>query len=274
MIDGRIFRLTPKRVFCPLCGDWHVWTGKTLQSYDKKNTYEYECNEMSVELWVDKDYLNIHVINMCEKFFDEEVNARFGLSDIEYDETEPIIKLPLHISSYETICRSECIDCEYCDDCNFVAYGEHPDDDKDEFDLEFKFEFASRFFNKYAEPIRQEKLRKQAEENARLQKEAVSQPKKEECSQEEPTKRNNTVSHPENQRTNQMNLLLMYLLLKKYSGEDEDMMKLMFMYFMLSGSIASNMHPLMTYLMLDMFMGKKKEEKVQQLPQNFNPETA
>lgn len=45
MIDKRILRLTPKRVLCPLCGEWHDWEGKTLQSYDEDNTYEYECNE-------------------------------------------------------------------------------------------------------------------------------------------------------------------------------------------------------------------------------------
>ena len=58
MIDKRILRLTPKRVFCPLCGEWHDWEGKTLQSYDEYDSYEYECNETTVKIWVNDDQIH------------------------------------------------------------------------------------------------------------------------------------------------------------------------------------------------------------------------
>ena len=49
MLDKRILRLTPKRIFCPLCGDWHDWEGKRLQEYSEDAPYEYECSDVTLK---------------------------------------------------------------------------------------------------------------------------------------------------------------------------------------------------------------------------------
>lgn len=65
-----------------------------------------------------------------------------------------------------------------------------------------------------------------------------------------------------------MNQLLPLMFLKEKDGGDDDMMKMMLMSSMMGGNMAGNNNPVMSYLMLDMFMGKKKEEKAQQPAQN------
>ena len=179
MIDKRILRLTPKRILCPLCGEWHDWEGKTLQSYDEANSYEYECNNVIVYIWVDEDHIRIYADLPCDKL-NSEIDVDADLRDMEYDGTDPVIKIPFSLEADEIICESECKDCEYCDCCNFATIGDNRDDDEDEynFELEFKFEFASRYFNKYSEAAREEKLRQQREaEEAQRQEELARQTK-------------------------------------------------------------------------------------------------
>ena len=151
MIDKRILRLTPKRILCPLCGEWHDWEGKTLQSYDYYNSYKYECNDETVSIWVDGDHICIYADSPCDKL-NSEINVDADLLDMEYDGTDPVIKIPFSLEADEIICKSECEGCEYCDCCNFATIGDNRDDDEDEynFELEFKLEFASRYFNKYS----------------------------------------------------------------------------------------------------------------------------
>ena len=182
MIDKRILRLTPKRILCPLCGEWHDWEGKTLQSYDYYNSYKYECNDETVSIWVDGDHICIYADSPCDKL-NSEINVDADLRDMEYDGTDPVIKIPFSLEADEIICESECEDCEYCDCCNFATIGDNRDDDEDEynFELEFKFEFASRYFNKYSEAAREEKLRQQHEaEEAKRQEELARQREAEE----------------------------------------------------------------------------------------------
>ena len=182
MIDKRILRLTPKRILCPLCGEWHDWEGKTLQSYDYYNSYKYECNDETVSIWVDGDHICIYADSPCDKL-NSEINVDADLLDMEYDGTDPVIKIPFSLEADEIICKSECEGCEYCDCCNFATIGDNRDDDEDEynFELEFKFEFASRYFNKYSEAAREEKLRQQHEaEEAKRQEELARQREAEE----------------------------------------------------------------------------------------------
>jgi hypothetical protein len=187
VIDKRILRLTPKRILCPLCGEWHDWEGKTLQSYDEYNSYEYECNGVTVSIWVDEDHIRIYADSPCDKL-NSEINVDADLRDMEYDGTDPVIKIPFSLEADEIICESECEDCEYCDCCNFATIGDNRDDDEDEynFELEFKFEFASRYFNKYSEAAREEKLRQQREaEEAKRQEELARQREAEEAKRQE-----------------------------------------------------------------------------------------
>ena len=189
MIDKRILRLTPKRILCPLCGEWHDWEGKTLQSYDEYeyNSYEYECNGVTVSIWVVEDHIRIYADSPCDKL-NSEINVDADLRDMEYDGTDPVIKIPFSLEADEIICESECEDCEYCDCCNFATIGDNRDDDEDEynFELEFKFEFASRYFNKYSEAAREEKLRQQREaEEAKRQEELARQHEAEETKRQE-----------------------------------------------------------------------------------------
>ena len=69
-----------------------------------------------------------------------------------------------------------------------------------------------------------------------------------------------------------MNQLLPLMLFKDKLGGDDDMMKMMLMSSMMGGNIAGNNNPVMSYLMLDMFMGKKKDEKAQQPAQTPPPQ--
>ena len=152
MIDARILRLTPRRVFCPLCGDWHDWEGKTLQSYSEDKPYEYECGNVTLKFWVDDDCIFIESSSsLCDK-----VNNCIGdvvfLEDIECDLRKPIIKFTISIYTEEIVCSGEC---ENCGSCNLPNIGDERDDDHEfELDLEFKFEFSSRYFDKYAQSNR------------------------------------------------------------------------------------------------------------------------
>lgn len=74
------------------------------------------------------------------------------------------------------------------------------------------------------------------------------------------------------QNNNQMNQLLPLMLFKDKLGDDDDMMKMMLMSSMMGGNMAGNNNPVMSYLMLDMFMGKKKDEKAQQPAQTPPPQ--
>ena len=69
-----------------------------------------------------------------------------------------------------------------------------------------------------------------------------------------------------------MNQLLPLMLFKDKLGGDDDMMKMMLMSSMMGGNMAGNNNPVMSYLMLDMFMGKKKDEKAQQPAQTPPPQ--
>ena len=73
-------------------------------------------------------------------------------------------------------------------------------------------------------------------------------------------------------QNNQMNQLLPLMLFKDKLGGDDDMMKMMLMSSMMGGNMAGNNNPVMSYLMLDMFMGKKKDEKAQQPAQTPPPQ--
>ena len=426
MIDKRILQLTPKRILCPLCGEWHDWEGKTLQSYDEANSYEYECNDVTVSIWVDEDHIHIYADSPCDKL-NSEIDVDADLRDMEYDGTDPVIKIPFSLEANEIICESECEDCKYCDCCNFATIGDNRDDDEDEynFELEFKFEFASRYFNKYSEAAREEKLRQQREaeeaqrqEELARQREAEEAKRQEELARQTKSKTTNQVKEKTTMANNffnmnmefgpnkdeniastlmgvavkngdswriydkktkqitdigdmqlgnlpifilpttklsegdlikdageyyfvmkvaagstqtlcaktgemktvipiknvlgfscyskiialsdsfnmgddfdveklaimsamcgqsgedggQMNQLLPLMLFKDKLGDNDDMMKMMLMSSMMGGNMAGNNNPVMSYLMLDMFMGKKKDEKAQQPAQTPPPQ--
>lgn len=69
-----------------------------------------------------------------------------------------------------------------------------------------------------------------------------------------------------------MNQLLPLMLMKEKDGGDDDMMKLFLMSSMMGGNMTGANNPVMGYLMLDMFMGKKKDEKAQQPAQTPPPQ--
>ena len=188
MVDKSILRLTPKRIFCPLCGGWHDWKGEKLQFYDDvHNAYEYECNEVTVSIWVVENHIHFYAESLCYKW--KEIDLDADLRYMVYDATDPVIRIPFIQKVNEIICKSECEEeCVYCDRCNFVTSGDNRDDDEDKynFELEFKFEFASRYFNKYSEAAREEKLRQQREaEEAKRQEELARQREAEEAQRQQ-----------------------------------------------------------------------------------------
>ncbi len=63
------------------------------------------------------------------------------------------------------------------------------------------------------------------------------------------------------EKSGQMNQLLPLMLFKDKFGGEDDMMKMMLMTSVMGGgNMAGNNNPLMSYLMLGMFMGKEKDE--------------
>lgn len=169
MKDNRIFRLTPKRIYCPICDSWHDWEGKTLQSYDEQNPYIFECelkDSVELRLWVEDDCIHIESSVLCDRI-NTCICDTIYLDDINYDMEEPIIKFYASIFTDEIICSDECA---YCDLCFLPECGDKRDDFDDEYELnlEFKIEFASKYFNRYVqaqkEAMRQQELEKQQEE--------------------------------------------------------------------------------------------------------------
>ena len=71
-----------------------------------------------------------------------------------------------------------------------------------------------------------------------------------------------------------LNQLFPLMLLKEKDGSDDDMMEMILMSSMMGGNMADNNNPIMSYLMLDMVMGKKKDEKAQQPAQTPNEDPA
>lgn len=61
----------------------------------------------------------------------------------------------------------------------------------------------------------------------------------------------------------QMNQLISMMLFKDKLGGDDDTMKLLLMAYMMGGNMAGSNNPLMSYLMLDAFMGKKDDKAPQ-----------
>lgn len=188
MIDKRILRLTPKRFFCPLCGDWHDWEGKTLQSYDEDNPYKYECGDgVELSLWCNDDCICINSSDLCDKI-NNYIDGEVYFEDIECDAKEPVIKFSTLISTDEIVCSGEC---DYCDGCNLPSIGDKRcnDDDEFELELEFKFEFASRYFDKYAQSDREEKLKQkqelEREQEAKRQQELAKQREEEEIQRQQ-----------------------------------------------------------------------------------------
>lgn len=68
----------------------------------------------------------------------------------------------------------------------------------------------------------------------------------------------------------QMNQFLPLMLFKDKLGGDDDMMKLLLMSSMMGGNMAGSNNPVMGYLMLDTFLGKKDDK----VPQETDEETA
>ena len=176
MFDKRILRLTPKRIYCPLCGDWHDWEGKSLQSHDEDNPYELYCDGTNVRFQVYDDYIDISLDSICEEKINDRIDARIDLDDdVECDAKEPVIKFSTLVSTDDIICSSEC---ENCMGYNLPVIGDMRSDDDDEFELnlEFKIEFASRYFDKYAKEMRAENVQQEFEEKATMQKPLIPTP--------------------------------------------------------------------------------------------------
>lgn len=71
-----------------------------------------------------------------------------------------------------------------------------------------------------------------------------------------------------------INQLLPLIFLKDKDGDDDDMTKMLLMSSMMDGNMEGTNNLVMSYLMLDTFMGKKKEEKTtQNTEQTFDPKT-
>ena len=186
MIDKRILQLTPKRLFCPVCGKWHGWTGKTLSSHTLNCSYNHECNYASVEIYVDEEQIHVKSDNICDKF-SEEINLEVDFDDVECDATYPVIKIPFTLHSDECISHMECCLCGHRYNCNFLKNCDNCGDDKDEkvFHLNFEFEFNRRYFDIYSQEIRNEMVRKQQEEEAQRQQELARQREAEEAQRQQ-----------------------------------------------------------------------------------------
>lgn len=158
MIDSRILRLTPKRIFCPLCGEWHDWEGKKLHSYDEDNPYTYECNDVEVNFWTtDKDQIGVSSDIICN-ITTADIDFVLDLDDMDGDAKDPIITIPFVLKTEDIVCAENCKWCRCFNCCNLVNLGEQGSygDNGHCLKAEFKLEFNERYFNKYSEKIRAE----------------------------------------------------------------------------------------------------------------------
>lgn len=147
MFDRRILRLTPKRIFCPLCGNWHSWEGKELQAYSEDEPYIYYCNGIIFKLWLDNNCIYIQSSDLCNKV-NTYIDDAVCLEHIEsFELMESIIKFSILTSTDEIINSSKCTNCK---SCNLPNIGDKRGDDDNEFELFLKFmiAFNSTSFNK------------------------------------------------------------------------------------------------------------------------------
>ena len=166
MIDERVMRLTPKRIKCPFCGEYHEWEGSKLNAYDSSdNPYRYFCNETDVEIYYENGKLHIEVNNNCSVFYNKSISICAELSEIECDLNKPEIVLPFSLVASEIISSNQCDECDNCyfrDNCELIRIGDRKAVDVAEydykFDLEFRIEFTSRYFDQYVINGRQKKL--------------------------------------------------------------------------------------------------------------------
>lgn len=175
MKDKRIFRLTPKRIHCPICDSWHDWEGTTLQSYDEKNPYIFTCeleNSVELRIWVEDDCLRIESSDLCGKI-NNCIDDTIFLDDINCDMEEPIIRFSTSIFTDDIICSDECT---YCDSCYLPECGDKRDDGDDEYklNLEFEIEFAPRYFDRYVQLDRA--AQKEAMHQQELEKQQAEKP--------------------------------------------------------------------------------------------------
>ena len=157
MIDGRILRLTPKRVFCPLCGKWHDQENKEKiprGSYRSKGI-KYECNGMYVSFFVTIKIVIIEVNNRCASLT-KNIRWTCSLEDIAYDsENKSTIRGNFHIS---TDCNLNspifCERCKYKTNCNFISTAKRiakgPEGSILHIDIPFKIEYESSEFEPYS----------------------------------------------------------------------------------------------------------------------------
>lgn len=159
MFDKRILGLIPKSIYCPLCGDWHDWNGKSLQTYDRDNPYVYECNGTSLKLRFFENYIDIFSeYQICYRIH-QRIAETIYFEDFLCDKKDCVIKFSTILSTDEVICTSEC---ENCMECNlpFIGDNRSVDDDEDELKLEFRIEFERTEFHRYVDAERKERQQK------------------------------------------------------------------------------------------------------------------
>ena len=190
----RILQLTPERIFCPLCGKWHDWNGKALESYIScEKPYVYECNGTEVRIGVTKEDQSPEAIEIfanlsCDKFAGRQKDiiintySNYSGNTYRYDKTITGIKIPFTVMGDNKIGKSECQKCQYYYCCNFVTINDRHNNDHNDygfykrFDLEFKFEYKPEDFYEYLGLDYEKELRKkQKAEEAKYRKELKSQ---------------------------------------------------------------------------------------------------
>ena len=45
-----------KRIYCPICGEWHDGEEKEFDHDSIENPYEYKCNNTSIAIWFERYY--------------------------------------------------------------------------------------------------------------------------------------------------------------------------------------------------------------------------
>ena len=145
-MDQKFLSLTPKRFLCPYCGKWHKWTKKHELGYYSKDLsaklYCYDappfCDEGDYKVYFYNGYCYFSIDSMCKKA-NQSIKGKIPIADIIESIDEPIVTFEVPFVAENPVGKSECIFCDYSQECLYAKLGEKGDNRH--MNITFGFEF-------------------------------------------------------------------------------------------------------------------------------------
>ena len=114
-----------KRIYCPICGEWHDGEEKEFDHDSIENLYKYKCNNTSIAIWFEMDYGHgtffVRTDLICDKI-NYPIHLNIELDECKYDQTECTIEIPFRF--YADVDVTKCKNCRYIKHCNFIKINE------------------------------------------------------------------------------------------------------------------------------------------------------